>query len=39
MRAVMRALIDIDGGFLERWNAWVGGETGSSGTPMSVVSR
>jgi acetyl-CoA carboxylase carboxyltransferase component len=27
MRAVMRALVDIDGGFLERWNAWVGGET------------
>ncbi|MBY0402209.1 hypothetical protein K2X89_18080, partial [Myxococcota bacterium] len=27
MRAVMRAVIDIDGGYLERWNAWVGGET------------
>lgn len=27
MRAVMRSVIDIDGGFLERWNAWVGAET------------
>lgn len=27
MRAVMNALIDQDGGYLERWNAWVGGET------------
>ncbi|MEZ4332320.1 MAG: carboxyl transferase domain-containing protein [Myxococcota bacterium] len=27
MRAVMRSLIDVDGGYLERWNAWVGAET------------
>lgn len=27
MRAVMGALVDEDGGRLERWNAWVGGET------------
>jgi acetyl-CoA carboxylase carboxyltransferase component len=27
MRAVMNALIDQDGGHLERWNAWVGAET------------
>ena len=27
MRAVMTALIDVDGGHLERWNAWVGAET------------
>ncbi len=27
MRAVMKALIDADGGYLERWNAWVGAET------------
>ncbi|MCR9094387.1 MAG: ATP-grasp domain-containing protein [bacterium] len=27
MRAVMGALVDTDGGHLERWNAWVGGET------------
>ncbi|MCA9505336.1 MAG: hypothetical protein KC616_19750, partial [Myxococcales bacterium] len=27
MRAVMQSVIDADGGHLERWNAWVGGET------------
>lgn len=27
MRAVMKSLIDVDGGHLERWNAWVGAET------------
>jgi len=27
MRGVMGALIDEDGGHLERWNAWVGAET------------
>ena len=27
MRGVMSALIDGDGGHLERWNAWVGAET------------
>jgi acetyl-CoA carboxylase carboxyltransferase component len=27
MRAVMRAVIDRDGGFLERWNSTAGGET------------
>jgi acetyl/propionyl-CoA carboxylase alpha subunit/acetyl-CoA carboxylase carboxyltransferase component len=27
MRSVMRAVIDRDGGFLERWRAWVGAET------------
>jgi acetyl/propionyl-CoA carboxylase alpha subunit/acetyl-CoA carboxylase carboxyltransferase component len=27
MRAVMRSVIDVDGGHLERWNAWVGAET------------
>ena len=27
MRAVMRAVVDQDGGHLERWNAWVGAET------------
>jgi acetyl-CoA carboxylase carboxyltransferase component len=27
MRSVMRALIDHDGGCLERWRNWVGGET------------
>jgi acetyl-CoA carboxylase carboxyltransferase component len=27
MRAVMRSVIDVDGGYLERWNAWVGAET------------
>ena len=27
MRAVMGSLIDVDGGHLERWNAWVGAET------------
>jgi len=27
MRSVMRALVDHDGGFLERWRNWVGAET------------
>ncbi len=27
MRGVMNSLIDGDGGYLERWNAWVGAET------------
>ena len=27
MRSVMRALVDRDGGFLERWRSWVGAET------------
>ena len=27
MRAVMRALVDRDGGWLERWQGWVGAET------------
>ena len=27
MRSVMQALVDKDGGHLERWNAWVGAET------------
>jgi acetyl/propionyl-CoA carboxylase alpha subunit/acetyl-CoA carboxylase carboxyltransferase component len=27
MRAVMRSVVDADGGHLERWNAWVGAET------------
>jgi acetyl/propionyl-CoA carboxylase alpha subunit/acetyl-CoA carboxylase carboxyltransferase component len=27
MRAVMSSLIDVDGGYLERWNGWVGAET------------
>jgi len=27
MRPLMRALIDADGGYLERWNALIGGET------------
>jgi acetyl/propionyl-CoA carboxylase alpha subunit/acetyl-CoA carboxylase carboxyltransferase component/predicted transcriptional regulator len=27
MRSVMRAVIDQDGGFLERWRTWVGAET------------
>ena len=27
MRSVMRAVIDRDGGFLERWRNWVGAET------------
>ena len=27
MRAVMQSVIDVDGGHLERWNAWVGAET------------
>ncbi|MEN8158556.1 MAG: carboxyl transferase domain-containing protein, partial [Myxococcota bacterium] len=27
MRSVMRAVIDQDGGFLERWRNWVGAET------------
>lgn len=27
MRAVMKAVVDADGGHLERWRAWVGAET------------
>lgn len=27
MRAVMSSVVDVDGGRLERWNAWVGAET------------
>lgn len=27
MRAVMNSVVDVDGGRLERWNAWVGAET------------
>jgi acetyl/propionyl-CoA carboxylase alpha subunit/acetyl-CoA carboxylase carboxyltransferase component len=27
MRALMRALVDRDGGWLERWRSWVGAET------------
>jgi acetyl-CoA carboxylase carboxyltransferase component len=27
MRALLRALVDRDGGFLERWRGWVGAET------------
>jgi acetyl-CoA carboxylase carboxyltransferase component len=27
MRSVMQAVIDEDGGYLERWSAWVGAET------------
>ncbi|MCP4908573.1 MAG: ATP-grasp domain-containing protein [bacterium] len=27
MRAVMKSVVDVDGGHLERWNAWVGAET------------
>ncbi len=43
MRSVMQALVDEDGGHLERWNAWVGGETGIvwdahvGGVPITLV--
>jgi len=43
MRAVMNALIDSDGGHLERWNAWVGAETAIvwdahiGGRPVSLI--
>jgi acetyl/propionyl-CoA carboxylase alpha subunit/acetyl-CoA carboxylase carboxyltransferase component len=43
MRAVMKALIDEDGGHLERWNAWVGAETAIvwdahvGGRPVSLI--
>ncbi|NNL85306.1 MAG: hypothetical protein HKP27_06615, partial [Myxococcales bacterium] len=43
MRSIMQALIDEDGGHLERWNAWVGGETGIvwdahvGGIPVTLI--
>jgi acetyl/propionyl-CoA carboxylase alpha subunit/acetyl-CoA carboxylase carboxyltransferase component len=43
MRALMRALIDQDGGSLERWRAWVGAETAIvwdahlGGTPVALI--
>jgi len=43
MRSVMNALIDVDGGHLERWNAWVGAETAIiwdahvGGQPVSLI--
>jgi len=43
MRAVMSALVDRDGGHLERWAAWVGAETAIvwdarlGGMPVSLV--
>jgi len=43
MRGVMSALIDADGGYLERWNAWVGAETAIiwdahvGGQPISLI--
>ncbi len=43
MRAVMEALIDQDGGHLERWRAWVGAETAIvwdahlGGVPVSLI--
>ncbi|MEM9175281.1 MAG: carboxyl transferase domain-containing protein [Myxococcota bacterium] len=43
MRAVMGSLVDTDGGHLERWNAWVGGETAIvwdahiGGRPVSLI--
>ncbi|MBW2423258.1 MAG: ATP-grasp domain-containing protein [Deltaproteobacteria bacterium] len=43
MRAVMKALVDSDGGHLERWNAWVGAETAIvwdahiGGQPVSLI--
>jgi acetyl/propionyl-CoA carboxylase alpha subunit/acetyl-CoA carboxylase carboxyltransferase component len=43
MRGVMKALIDTDGGHLERWNAWVGAETAIvwdahvGGQPVSLI--
>jgi acetyl-CoA carboxylase carboxyltransferase component len=43
MRGVMSSLIDGDGGYLERWNAWVGAETAIiwdahvGGQPVSLI--
>jgi acetyl/propionyl-CoA carboxylase alpha subunit/acetyl-CoA carboxylase carboxyltransferase component len=43
MRAVMKALIDHDGGYLERWRSMAGGETAIvwdahlGGTPISLI--
>lgn len=43
MRAVMKSVIDEDGGHLERWNAWVGAETAIvwdahvGGHPVSLI--
>jgi acetyl-CoA carboxylase carboxyltransferase component len=43
MRSVMRALVDRDGGWLERWRSWVGAETAIvwdahlGGTPACVI--
>lgn len=43
MRSVMGAVIDSDGGHLERWNAWVGAETAIvwdahvGGQPVSLI--
>ncbi len=43
MRAVMGSVIDMDGGHLERWNAWVGAETAIiwdahiGGEPVTLV--
>jgi acetyl-CoA carboxylase carboxyltransferase component len=43
MRPVMEALVDNDGGHLERWNAWVGAETSivwdahMGGIPATII--
>jgi len=43
MRAVMKSVVDVDGGHLERWNAWVGAETAIvwdahiGGKPVSLI--
>jgi acetyl/propionyl-CoA carboxylase alpha subunit/acetyl-CoA carboxylase carboxyltransferase component len=43
MRAVMDSVVDVDGGHLERWNAWVGAETAIvwdahvGGQPVSLI--
>ena len=43
MRAVMEALVDQDGGLLERWRSWVGAETAIvcdahlGGTPVCLI--
>jgi acetyl-CoA carboxylase carboxyltransferase component len=43
MRAVMEALVDQDGGMLERWRSWVGAETAIvcdahlGGIPVSLI--
>src|SRR5262249_26066518 len=43
MRAVMAALVDQDGGWLERWRSWVGAETAIvwdahlGGVPISLI--